>query len=120
MPKKELFYYSFGIDGMKHFIVQDNKKAVGKVLKGIELANWKDDKITLIKLKFSMNRYYNLTANETAQNLFHLIFCFRKNEKITNFVNVSMPEDLLQIKHCNLWSISNIFLRKFILSQQWQ
>ena len=39
MPKKELFYYSFGIDGMKHFIVQDNKKAVGKVLKGIELAN---------------------------------------------------------------------------------
>ena len=120
MPKKELFYYSFGIDGMKHFIVQDNKKAVEKVLKGIELANWKDDKMTLIKLKFSMNRYYNLTANETAQNLFHLIFCFRKNEKITNFVNVSMPEDLLQIKHCHLWSISNIFLRKFILSQQWQ
>ena len=80
-----------GIDGMKHFIVQDNKKAIRK---GIELANWKDDKINLIKLKFSMNRYYNLTVNETAQNLFHLIFCFRKNEKIANFVNVSLSRSL--------------------------
>ena len=57
-------------------IVQDDKKAVGKVLKGIELANRKDDKITFIKLNFSMNGYYNLTANEieklseTAQDFF--------------------------------------------------
>ena len=40
---------SFGIDGIKHFIVQDDKKAVGKVLKRIELANRKDNKITLKK-----------------------------------------------------------------------
>ena len=109
---------------MKHYIVQDNKKTVGKVLKGIELANRKDDKITLIKLKFSMNGYYNLTANETdklsetAQDLFHLIYCFGKNEKITNFLKICLFEDPLQKKHCNLWSISNILLRKFIFSQQ--
>ena len=72
---------------MKHCIVQEDKKTVGKVLKGIELANRKDDKITLIKLKFSVNGYYNLTAieidklSETAQDFFHPIYCFGKNEK---------------------------------------
>ena len=55
-PKSELFvFYYFAIDGMRHFIVQDDKQTVVKVLKGIELANRKDDKITLIKWKFSMN-----------------------------------------------------------------
>ena len=40
---------------MKKFIVTDDKKIVGKVLKGFELAYKKDDELTLIKLKFSMN-----------------------------------------------------------------
>ena len=102
--KVNYFFYSVGIDGLKHFIVQDDTKTVGKVLKGIELANRTDDKITLIKLKFSMNRYYNVTANEIdklseiAQDFFHLIYCFEKNEKITNFVNAWMLEDPLQKK----------------------
>ena len=57
------------------------------MLKGIELANGKDDKTILIKLNVSMNGYYNLTANEigklseTTQDFFRLIYCFRKNEK---------------------------------------
>ena len=81
-PKSELFFYSFRIDGMKHFIVQDDKKSVGKVLKGIELANRKDN-----KMKFSVNGYQNLTAKEidklpeTAQDFFQLIYCFRKKKK---------------------------------------
>ena len=47
---------------MKRFIVTDDKKIVEKVLKGLELAgkNKKDDKLALIKLKFSMNGYENL------------------------------------------------------------
>ena len=71
------------------------------MLKGIELANGKDDKTTLIKLNVSMNGYYNLTANEigklseTTQGFFHLIYCFRKNEKITNFVNSWMLKNPL-------------------------
>ena len=90
---------------MKYFIVQDDNKTSGKVLKEIELANRKDDKMKfeiLMKLKCSMNGYYNLTANEigklseTAQDFFHLIYCFRKNEKITNFVNIWLLEDPLQ------------------------
>ena len=35
-----------------------------KVLKGLELADRKDNKLTLIKLNFSMNGYENLTENE--------------------------------------------------------
>ena len=51
-----LLFDLLGITGMKRFIVQGDKKVVGKVLKGIDLADRKDNK-TLIKLKFSMNRY---------------------------------------------------------------
>ena len=49
-----------------------------------------------------MNSYENLAENETkklsetAQNLFHLIHSFRKNENIPNFVNAWMLEDPIQ------------------------
>ena len=80
------------------------KKIVGKVLKRLELAERKDDKLTLIKFKFSMNGYKNLTEKElfnlsgAAQDFFHLIYRFGKNENTTNFVNVWMLEDPIQIE----------------------
>ena len=102
-PKSELLLFvSFVIRSMKHFIVSSNKKIVGKVLKGIELADQKDNKLTLVKLKFSMNSYKNLAKNktkklsETAQDLFHMIHNLGKNENIKNFVNVWMLEDPIQ------------------------
>ena len=91
---EHLFFDWFGTSGMKRFIVTDDKKIVRKVLKGLELADKKDDKLTLIKLKFSMNGYKNLAEKEifnlssAAQDFFHLIYSFGKNENITNFVNV--------------------------------
>ena len=69
---------------MKHFIVSDDKKIVKKVLKGLELADENDNKLTLVKLKFSMNSYKNLAENETkklseaAQDLLHLRNSFGK------------------------------------------
>ena len=87
---------------MKHFIVSDDKKIVGKVLKGLELADQKGNKLTLVKLKFSMNSSENQVENETkklletAQDLFHLIHSSRKNENITNFVSVWMLENPIQ------------------------
>ena len=60
-PKSELLLFdSFGISGMKHFIVSDDKKIVGKVLQNLVLADQKDSKLTLVKLEFSMNSYQNL------------------------------------------------------------
>ena len=78
-PKSELLFFdSFGLSGMKRFIVTDDEKIVGKVLKGLELGDEKDDKLTLIKLKLSMNGYRNLPEKEifnlssTAQDFFSL------------------------------------------------
>ena len=51
------------------FFVRDDKKIVGKVLKGLELTAQKDNKLTLAKLKFSMNSYENLVENETKKLL---------------------------------------------------
>ena len=82
-PKsKLLFFDSSGISGMKSFIVTDDKKIVRKALKWFELADRNDNKLTLIRLKFSMNGYENMTENEmfnifsAAQDFFHLIYSF--------------------------------------------
>ena len=38
----------FGISGMKHFIISNDKKIVGKMLKDLELVDQKDNKLTLV------------------------------------------------------------------------
>ena len=54
-PKNELFFFdSFGLDGLKHFIIQDDRKIIDKVLIGIEQMNKTDQKITLCKIKFNL------------------------------------------------------------------
>ena len=99
-PKSELLFLdAFWISGMKRFIIDDDKKTVRKVLKELELAVRKDDQLILMKLKFSMTGYNNLTRTEvsnlssTAQDFNHLVESLDKNEKITTFVNVWMLED---------------------------
>ena len=62
--KSELFFDSFGISGTKKFIVTDDKKIVGKVLKELELGDRKDDKLTLMVSKFLINGYKTLTEKE--------------------------------------------------------
>ena len=94
-PKSEfLFFDSFGKSGMKRFIVTDEKRIVGKVIKGLELTDKKDDNLTLIKLKFSVG---NLQTFQRSARLFHLIYSFDKNGNITNFVNVWMLQDPIQM-----------------------
>ena len=99
-PKSVLLLLDlFGISGTKRFIVGDDKKTVGKVLKGLKLAHKNDDKLTRIKLKFFMKGYKNLASIEvsnlfnTAKDFFHFVDSFNKSEKITNFVNMWMLED---------------------------
>ena len=66
------------------------------------MADQKDNKLTLVKLRFSMNPYENLAESKTkkpwktAQDLSHLIHSFGKNKNITNFVKVWMLEDSIQ------------------------
>ena len=80
-----IFFDTFGIEGLKHFIIQDDKKIVEKILIGIEKMDRSDKKITLCKIKFNMSAYKRLlkkeidSLSETAQNLFHFINAFGKN-----------------------------------------
>ena len=62
-PKSKFFDF-FRTSEKKRFIITDDKEIVGKVLKVLELADKKDEKLTLIKLKFSINGYKNLTENK--------------------------------------------------------
>ena len=47
-PKADIFFFdSFGVDAPKHFIVQDDKRIVEKILLGVEKMTRTDNKITL-------------------------------------------------------------------------
>ena len=130
--KSELFFDSYGIEGMKHFIVSDDKKIVGKILKGIETIDQEDKNLALCKLKFSMNVYEKLTETETkkllesAQDFFYLIHSFGKNEQLTNLVNVWMLEDPIQMpktvtcRPFQIYFYENLFSRRKQQSAQLQ
>ena len=61
-----MLFDSFGIKGLKNFIVKDDEKIVAKVLKGVE--NLKEDKtqINLVNVNFVKNSYSKLSEGEKA------------------------------------------------------
>ena len=102
-PRNDIFFFdSFGIEGLKHFIIQDDKKTVEKILLGIEKMDRSDKKITLCKIKFNMGAYKQLSQeeieslSETARNFFYFINAFGIKLKLRSFVNVWMVEDRIQ------------------------
>ena len=61
-PKTDFFFLdSFGVDGLKSFIIQDNKKVVEKILFRIEQLTRTGNKITLVNIKFNLNACKNLS-----------------------------------------------------------
>ena len=62
--KDFLLFDSFGIKGLKNFIVKDDEKIVAKFLKGVE--NLKEDKeqINLVNVNFVKNSYLKLSEGE--------------------------------------------------------
>ena len=102
-PRNDIFFFdSFGIEGLKHFIIQDDKKTVEKILLGIEKMDRSDNKITLCKIKFNMGAYKKLSQEDihslskTARNFFYFIHAFGIKLKLRSFVNVWMVEDSMQ------------------------
>ena len=78
-PRNDIFFFnSFGLDGLKHFIIQDDRRIVDKILLGVEQMNRSDQKITLCKIKFNLGACKDLTKKEvdslsdTARNIFML------------------------------------------------
>ena len=102
-PKTDiLFFNSFGLDGLKYFIVQEDKKIIEKVLFGTEKMTRSDNKITLCKIKFNLNACKKLSKTEldslsdTAANFFHFIQAFGNKLKLRNSVNIWTVEDRVQ------------------------
>ena len=57
-PKKEIFLFdSFGFEGFKKFIIDNDKSVLNKVLFGLNKFEKSDRKIKLISVKFSMSEY---------------------------------------------------------------
>ena len=56
--KKEIFLFdSFGFTGFKKFVINNDANILNKILFGIQKFEKKDQKITIISLKFSMKEY---------------------------------------------------------------
>ena len=66
--KRLIFFYSLGVEGLKYFIITDDKKTVQKILIGIEKMTQTDDKITFVNIKFSMKACKKL-SNKEIENL---------------------------------------------------
>ena len=102
-PKTDIFFFdSFGLDGLKHFIMQDDQIIVEKILFGTEKMTRTDNKITLCKIQFNLNVCKNLSKEElnflsdTATNFFHFAQTFGNKLKLRNFLNIWIVEDRIQ------------------------
>ena len=102
-PKTDLFFFdSFGLDGLKHFIVQDDKSIVEQILLGIEKMDRADSKITFCKIRFNLGACATLSQDEVdsssdkPRNFFRFIQAFGIKLKLPHFVNIWMVEDRLQ------------------------
>ena len=82
-PRNDIsFFDSFSLNGLKHFIIQNDKPIVDKILLGIEQMNRTDKKITLCKIKFNLGACKELSKEEidslskTARNFFYFVQAF--------------------------------------------
>ena len=102
-PKTDIFFFdSYGLDGLKHFIIQDDRKIIDKILIGIDKMDRTDKKLTLCKIKFSLSACKELTEDEilslsdTARQFFYFVQSFGNKLKLRSFLNIWMLEDRLQ------------------------
>ena len=59
-PWTDIFFFdSYGIEGLEHFIIQDDRQIVDKILTGVEKMDRTDDKITLCKTKLNLGAERN-------------------------------------------------------------
>ena len=76
--RKEIFLFdSFGFEGFKEFIIDDDRKTLNKILFRIEKFKKKDNKVMLVTLRISMREYEKIRNGHrlmtTTQALLHLM-----------------------------------------------
>ena len=80
-----IFFYTFGGDGIKSFLIQDNQKVIEKILLGTEQLTRTDKKIMLANINFFLNVCKNLSKNklenlsEKARTSFVFFILFEKS-----------------------------------------
>ena len=99
--KKEIFLFdSFGFQGFKKFIIDNDRKVLNKVLFGLNKFQKSDHKITLISVKFSMSEYEKIKdikqLKTTTQDLLYLMYEFGKLHNIEDEITVFNLDDQLQ------------------------
>lgn len=114
-PRTDIFFFdSYGLDGLKHFIIQDDRKIIDKILMGIDKMDRTDKKITLCKIKLSLSACKDLTEDEilslsnTAGQFFYFVQSLGNKLKLRSFLNIWMLEDRLQdleLSTCRIFQI---------------
>ena len=99
--RKEIFLFdSFGFEGFKKFVIDNDKNILNKILFGINKFQKKDQKITLVSIKFSMKEYEKIKNEHqlrpTTQDLLHLMYEYGRLHKITDTITVHSVDDQLQ------------------------
>ena len=94
-PRNELFFFdSFGLDGLKNFIITDDKKIIHKILIVIQEMKRTDQKIILCMIKSNLGACKELSKKEidslsdTARDFFYFIQGFGIKLKLRIFVNI--------------------------------
>ena len=74
---------SFGFESFEEFVIQDDWKIINKIFYGVEKFDKKDNKITLVTLRFSISQYKKLKnfdkLSKMAVDLLQLINEYGKN-----------------------------------------
>ena len=64
-PKTDIIFFdSFGLDGLKHFTIEDDREIEEKILFGTNKMTRADNKITFCKIRFNLNACKNLSKGE--------------------------------------------------------
>ena len=112
--KKEIFLFdSFGFEGLKKFIIDNDRKILNKVLFNLDKFQKNDRKITLISTKFSMLQYEKITdmkqLRTATQDLLHLIYEYGKLHNVQDEITVFSVDDQLQKVETDTCGIFQIY-----------
>ena len=118
-PRTDIFFFdSYGLEGLKHFIIQDDKEIVDKIFIGMDKMDRNDNKITLCKIKFDLAACKQLSEDEiislsdTMRNFFYFIQTFGNKLKLRSFLNIWMVEDRLPDLDSSTCGIFQIFFHQ--------
>ena len=117
--KEQIFCFdSYGFIGLKVFIIDNDRKVIGRFFHGLSKMNKKDSKINLTYIEFVPPAYEKIDKNQlatTAQDFFHTLDEFSKMHKLKK-VNIYMVDDCLQhleTDTCGIFQLyfyTNLFL----------